>query len=663
MNDLVSVMRPGTIKCVLCQGIVSYCKDDTTRFIDHMNYEHATTSNLRFILAGCLMNEDERNVVSQIIEDRESDASAFTPILKSEDCGARPSKSDHSPQIKQEDQRLDCTGEDVARSIHCPQCDKTFPAGKNLKVHLFRYHKMKSKVLGSTAINSSVISEKENLQLENKKQIDGIDSAVARNQCLQCETTFSTLGNLSRHVRTVHKQTIQSEKSNFSASTDQPSIEKLSSVEELEDVGWSCELCSYSSFKESSLKIHKTMKHKHEADTDAIKWEYGNREQSCVTSNNTENNSNTLKDDDAATDVENISKCAPDVFEVSNRLMPSSKSSNQCKICDAILSNAGNLKRHLQVVHKESVGDTDAEKTGIGSAPVNQSIPNAEEEDVEQNIDTPCSVNATPYQCQFCDYSCSDNRRLKIHSSSKHKGKNDLDRKLKVSSKLFKKNKDESTRLSCSVCDFKSTSDKEMHMHKLSIHRQKMKEISSSALAEDSTSDVNVEEEIILEDEEVIEEIRNCNKVENEIVLNSDSDKDMYVSLDESINSEDSSFVTIHEESEAENDLDKKMDVQHLKDKRYQLIKRSEYFSAFSNNLKCWFGDESKLTSDLTLPQGFSTYNVVTKRGRKYIEYVTPDRSFRLRSMVAVLEYMKTNGGFSEEEIRLFEAKMKVKNL
>merc|ERR1711915_1018641 len=137
----------------------------------------------------------------------------------------------------------------------------------------------------------------------------------------------------------------------------------------------------------------------------------------------------------------------------------------------------------------------------------------------------------------------------------------------------------------------------------------------------------------------------------------------MDVSLDESINSKDSSFVTIHEESAADNDLDKKMHVQHLKDKRDQIIAKSEYFSAFSNNLKCWFGDDSKLTSDVTLPQGFSAYNVVTKGGVKYKEYVTPDRNFKLRSMVAVLEYMKISGGFSEEEIRLFETKMKVKNL
>merc|ERR1712228_449422 len=125
---------------------------------------------------------------------------------------------------------------------------------------------------------------------------------------------------------------------------------------------------------------------------------------------------------------------------------------------------------------------------------------NAGEKDVEEYIETSCYVNGTTYQCPLCDYICSDRRRLKIHSSLKHKGENDY-KKWKVSSKLFKKNKDESKCLKCTVCDFKSTSDKEMRIHKFRIHRLKMKKVSSS-------SDVKAEEEIILEDDEFNEEIR-----------------------------------------------------------------------------------------------------------------------------------------------------------
>lgn len=64
-------MRANTIICILCRGIVAYTKKDRNRFNSHMNIEHGVSYSLNYILAGCLMNDDERNVVANIIEDRE----------------------------------------------------------------------------------------------------------------------------------------------------------------------------------------------------------------------------------------------------------------------------------------------------------------------------------------------------------------------------------------------------------------------------------------------------------------------------------------------------------------------------------------------------------------------------------------------------------------
>ena len=64
-------MRPRTIECILCKGLVAYSKDDRTRFNSHMNIEHGISHSLSFILAGCLMNEEEREAVANIIEERE----------------------------------------------------------------------------------------------------------------------------------------------------------------------------------------------------------------------------------------------------------------------------------------------------------------------------------------------------------------------------------------------------------------------------------------------------------------------------------------------------------------------------------------------------------------------------------------------------------------
>jgi len=64
-------MRANTIICILCRGIVAYTKKDRIRFNSHMSIEHGVSYSLNYILAGCLMNDDERNVVANIIEDRE----------------------------------------------------------------------------------------------------------------------------------------------------------------------------------------------------------------------------------------------------------------------------------------------------------------------------------------------------------------------------------------------------------------------------------------------------------------------------------------------------------------------------------------------------------------------------------------------------------------
>ena len=60
-----------------------------------------------------------------------------------------------------------------------------------------------------------------------------------------------------------------------------------------------------------------------------------------------------------------------------------------------------------------------------------------------------------------------------------------------------------------------------MRMHKLKIHKHKMIEVSSAAPLDDTLSDVNGEEEIILEGDDVSKEVRRSSNAENEIILDS----------------------------------------------------------------------------------------------------------------------------------------------
>ena len=45
-----------------------FYRNKRDRFDSHMDIDHGITSNLTFILAGCLMTSEEREVVAQIIQ-------------------------------------------------------------------------------------------------------------------------------------------------------------------------------------------------------------------------------------------------------------------------------------------------------------------------------------------------------------------------------------------------------------------------------------------------------------------------------------------------------------------------------------------------------------------------------------------------------------------
>ena len=72
---------PGTVCCMLCRGMVAYRGGDTTRFTNHMNYEHGAYFDHEFLLAACLMNEEERDAVRNVMSAKtSSQQSSSSPI-------------------------------------------------------------------------------------------------------------------------------------------------------------------------------------------------------------------------------------------------------------------------------------------------------------------------------------------------------------------------------------------------------------------------------------------------------------------------------------------------------------------------------------------------------------------------------------------------------
>ena len=102
------VSGPPEIRAYKCRGeeglyvkslrLVAYSKDDRTRFNNHMNIEHGISHSLSFILAGCLMNEEEREAVANIIEEREEKINSIVTDVDVD--GGRPEHSDNSSPLR-----------------------------------------------------------------------------------------------------------------------------------------------------------------------------------------------------------------------------------------------------------------------------------------------------------------------------------------------------------------------------------------------------------------------------------------------------------------------------------------------------------------------------------------------------------------------------------
>ena len=50
---------------------VYYEKEDKLQLTDHLRSEHQAEDGLEYLMAGCLMNEDERRAIVNVIQDRE----------------------------------------------------------------------------------------------------------------------------------------------------------------------------------------------------------------------------------------------------------------------------------------------------------------------------------------------------------------------------------------------------------------------------------------------------------------------------------------------------------------------------------------------------------------------------------------------------------------
>ena len=76
------------VQCFLCSAKIFYGQNDQERLRDHLRSEHSIDTGLDYLVAGCLMNDEEREAIVNVVKDREvgadTDESLEEDVVKEE---------------------------------------------------------------------------------------------------------------------------------------------------------------------------------------------------------------------------------------------------------------------------------------------------------------------------------------------------------------------------------------------------------------------------------------------------------------------------------------------------------------------------------------------------------------------------------------------------
>jgi len=507
-----------------------------------MNIEHGAFYNLEYILAGCLMDEDERKVVSEVIAEKEEAARANTE---------------------------EGNDEDALKDVSI--LDKAFPLVMNASMN--------------PSVSSLAVAKSESF-------VGEVDSKV---QCSLCDSRLAK-SSLSRHLKRVHKLEKEQRDLVFKSMSNIGNEDKSNALIKGECGGKEV-LNDESQF---AGKIHDEAEVECDIKSDS-KINVDEQKYKCPFCDTVFTRSKNLK--------RHVVKQHPETEDI------------KCQFCEYTCKEQKSLKFHISSKHKGKVLTTQSPSTSTDR------------------------IRDISLKCELCKYSCTKESSLKIHKTMKHKPTVPTDKfeeKLLISQSLFKKRSksDEGVPAKeCNRCNFTANSDKELRRHRFLNHRHELMKKEVHVKEETSSSGEN----LLIEGPAITLDL-------NDVSIEMDENE-----LDKSEDLSTSSGTGKNMLSKEEH--------RNFNEKKMEVVEKSEYFKNFPKNLLAWTGREEDLVPGDSLPPSFGVKNSLTSKGRKYVEYVTPNRLFKLRSMKAVLEYMKICEEFTEEEIKSLEVKLKVKTL
>eukprot|EP00092_Neocalanus_flemingeri_P038497 GFUD01041908.1.p1 GENE.GFUD01041908.1~~GFUD01041908.1.p1 ORF type:complete len:319 (+),score=86.46 GFUD01041908.1:69-1025(+) len=132
----------GTVCCILCRGVLGYKEKDSARFESHMQSEHGAYFDLEFVLAACLMDEEEKTAVKTVMTAKYDEA-----LEEAKEDEVEVDEEEDKLNVISDDQiKVEDYGKEVSISLEesipkavenftCSKCDATFASVKYVKKH------------------------------------------------------------------------------------------------------------------------------------------------------------------------------------------------------------------------------------------------------------------------------------------------------------------------------------------------------------------------------------------------------------------------------------------------------------------------------------------------------------------------------------------------
>ena len=630
-NGAKVLMRPGTLTCILCRGVVQYKNSNKVRFVKHMENEHAAYFDLDFILATCFMDEDEKAAVKNVIQNKSADSDedgieevTVTEIAVKTEVVPEPPKEtlkrERKDKPSEESFAKKAKVEPTTKSFDCHQCNDKFPNEKDLDTHVQADH-TKAKSFACDQCDEQFPGNG-----DLKEHTKSSHSLVEPYECPQCGMKFDGRKKLKSHI----KKTFHSKKTEFY-----------------------CKPCEQYFCRKDALRIHKGRKHNGELPdymtADARRERRDKGREKKMTNEEKVTPKKATPQKIAPQDV------VPEKMVLESAELSSTNGDNKmkldnedCKQCSSKFSSIGNLKKHERKFHadqwkltmKFSCHECDLKYSSMGYLTNHNKVKHGglssvtkTEEQIEQSQE-PVAEKQSGLKCPTCEKSFTRKDNMNKHIKMRHQGGG------------------EKNPFKCDDCDFSSSKRDRLKRHREAEHVDALK--IDIVPTETDTADywtakmAELEKATEAQVKAGVSMTVTVDTIDNAGASIIKTDPDLFKTTDAD------SFVAASL-LKCDPDPLAAPEVRGPPDYTRQDITKSKYFRmnsyAICDMQEYTIGSETDFTDCFDLPQGWKyRFCGPSDNPEKSTHFITPDKKV-IKSRLGAIEYLRMTGSYRRKEL------------